>query len=38
MVGHLLFADDSLLFFRADRKNAEEIKDALEAYSRASGQ
>jgi hypothetical protein len=38
VVGHLLFADDSMLFFRADRENAEEIKDALEIYCRASGQ
>jgi alpha/beta superfamily hydrolase len=38
VVGHLLFADDSLLFFRADRENAEEIKEVLEIYCRASSQ
>jgi hypothetical protein len=30
--------DDSLLFFRADRENAEVVKDALHLYCRASGQ
>ena len=38
MVGHLLFADDSLLLFKANRENAMEIKDVLQLYYRASGQ
>lgn len=38
MVSHLLSADDSLLFFRANRENAEEVKDALRLYCRGSGQ
>lgn len=32
MVGHLLFADDSLLLFKANRENAMEIKDVLHLY------
>lgn len=35
MVSHLLFADDSLLFFTANRECAQEVKDV---YCRASGQ
>jgi hypothetical protein len=38
MVSHLLFADDSLLFFKASRENAEIIKDTLQVYCKASGQ
>ena len=38
VVSHLLFADDCLLFFRADRESAEEVKDVLGIYCRASGQ
>ena len=37
-VSHLLFADDSLLFFKADRVSAEEVKDILQVYCEASGQ
>ena len=37
-VSHLLFADDSLLFFKADRVSAEEMKDILQVYCEASGQ
>jgi hypothetical protein len=38
MVSHLLFADDSLLFFTATRESAQEIKDVLQLYCRASRQ
>jgi hypothetical protein len=37
-VNHLLFADDSLLFFKASTDGAREIKDVLEKYCKASGQ
>ena len=37
-VNHLLFADDSLLFFKANEENAEEVKDAIKAYCNVSGQ
>jgi hypothetical protein len=35
MVSHLLFADDSLLFFKASRENVEIIKDTLQVYCKA---
>jgi hypothetical protein len=38
VVSHLLFADDSLPFFKADRENAQEILDVLNSYCQASGQ
>lgn len=38
MVSHLLFADDSLLFFKANRDSADQVKDVLQEYCQASGQ
>jgi hypothetical protein len=37
-VNHLLFADDSLLFFKANGAGANEISQSLDLYCRASGQ
>ena len=37
-VNHLLFADDSLLFFQASAEGALEIKNVLTKYCNASGQ
>jgi hypothetical protein len=37
-VSHLLFVDDSLLFFRANRESALEVYDVLRLYCNASGQ
>jgi hypothetical protein len=37
-VNHLLFADDSLLFFKASSEGAREIKSVLNVYCNASGQ
>jgi hypothetical protein len=38
MVSHLLFADDSLLFFRANTESAQEIHAVLQSYCNGSGQ
>jgi hypothetical protein len=38
MVCHLLFAHDSLLFFKATRESAHEINDILQIYCSALGQ
>jgi hypothetical protein len=38
LVNHLLFADDSLLFFKGSREGAEELSVLLNKYCQASGQ
>src|SRR6185503_9125752 len=37
-VSHLLFADDSLLFFKADEGQTRSVKEALAKYCMARGQ
>jgi hypothetical protein len=37
-VNHLLFADDSLLFFKRSSEGAEELSNLLEVYCQDSGQ
>ncbi|XP_019181988.1 PREDICTED: uncharacterized protein LOC109177141 [Ipomoea nil] len=37
-ISHLFFADDSLLFFRANRQEASDIKNCLQLYENLSGQ
>ena len=37
-VNHLLFADDSLLFFEASNDEARRVRDLLQVYCNASGQ
>jgi hypothetical protein len=37
-VSHLLFADDTLLFFKATVHEAEQVKEIVEEYGRATGQ
>lgn len=32
------FTDDSLLFFKSNMENAQEVRDVLRSYCRASGQ
>ena len=38
MINHLLFADDCLLFFKADASNAYAVHESLTKYCEASGQ
>jgi hypothetical protein len=37
-ISHLLFIDDTLLFFKADNLQAEAVKDTLTNYAAATGQ
>lgn len=37
-INHLLFADDSLLLFKANVEGSEEVSNLLDIYCRASGQ
>jgi hypothetical protein len=37
-VSHLLFADDSLILFRAKRDDAQTIQSILDVYEACSGQ
>ena len=37
-ISHLLFADDTLLFFRANGEEAAQVKEVLSTYARATGQ
>lgn len=37
-ITHLFFADDSLVFFRADTSSGKRVKECLDIYERASGQ
>ena len=38
VVSHLLFADDNLLFFRADEEQSQTVKEVLSRYCKATGQ
>lgn len=37
-ITHLFFADDSLIFFKANKPNCNTIKDSLKPYEKTSGQ
>ena len=37
-ISRILFADDTLLFFRANREEDAQVKEALGTYARATGQ
>lgn len=38
IISHLLFANDSLIFYKAVKEESEIVKDVLELYGKASGQ
>lgn len=38
VISHLLFTDDSFLFFHANHQEAATVKDLLDEYARVSGQ
>lgn len=38
MITHLFFADDNLIFFKANRENYDMIAECLHGYEKASGQ
>lgn len=37
-ISHLLFADDTLLFFKASQPQAQVVKEVLDAYAKGTGQ
>jgi hypothetical protein len=37
-VSHLLFADDTVLFFKASQQQAARVNDIIDAYATATGQ
>jgi hypothetical protein len=37
-ISHLLFADDTLLFFKAQQDQAQRVKEVLESYAKSTGQ
>lgn len=36
-ISHLIFADDSLLFFKANVEESKHVKKCLQEYEKASG-
>ena len=37
-MSHLLFADDTLLFFKAEKEEAQKVQEVLNTYANATGQ